>query len=201
MRPRERGATLVELLVATLIGSIVLLGVTTFYLSALRFSRAAEWQVAVQRVGSVIAEDVGTRLRAAQFVDIEPPTAVAGNCMPLSTSDPVLVVRDQASVVWCYYRDTSTPPQIVRCSRQGEPLGDCIGGSLLSGSLTSITAPSWTVSVVTPCVSAGGTCGGGVCSIAFQSCATVPGATVAFALSDGTNDPLAFGLGFVFQRH
>lgn len=203
----ERGVTLMELLVAVLVGWIVVLGVTFFFLGSLRFSSAAGSQAALQRQGSAIADDIGRRLRSAQSVDIEGAAVTAGNCMPLTTSDPVLVIQDQAAAFWCYYRDTSTPPQIVRCTR-APALGDppaqqpCVGGSILSGSLSPLSATAWTASAVTPCESAGGTCDvSGVCSIASQSCVTVPGANVAFTLSDGTNNDLGFGLAFVFQRH
>jgi Tfp pilus assembly protein PilV len=202
MRRDEKGVTFVELLIATLISSIVILGITTFFLSSQRFWRSASYQASVQRAGALIAEDIGRRLRSAQSVSVEDPTATTGNCMPLSTNDPVLVIQDQASAFWCFYRDTSTPPQVVRCSR-ATITDPCNGGSVLTGFTTPvITANAWTPGGVTPCESAGGTCdGGGLCSIAFQSCATVPGAHLTFSLSDGVNTPLAFGLAFVFQRH
>jgi Tfp pilus assembly protein PilV len=197
----ERGVTLMELLVACLVGWIVVLGVTSFYLSSLRFSSAARSQAALQRQGSAIADDIGRRLRSAQSVDIEPAALSSGNCMPLTTSDPVLVIQDRTAAFWCYYRTTSTPPQIVRCARAA-PEEPCVGGSVLSGSLTPLSATAWTASAVTPCESAGGTCNvSNICSIASQSCVTVPGANVAFTLSDGVNDDLGFGLAFVFQRH
>jgi Tfp pilus assembly protein PilW len=200
MRRGERGVTLLELIVAVAIGFFVILGMTTFYLTSLRLTGAANSQVALQRQGAMIADDIGRRLRSAQGVTIEDPSLTTGNCMPLTTNDPVLVITDQTGAFWCYYRDTSTPPQIVRCVRANAE-DPCIGGSVLSGSLSPLTAAAWTATTVTPCDALGGTCDvNGVCSVA-QSCGVVPGANVAFTVSDGVNDPLAFGLAFVFQRH
>ena len=194
-----------ELLVAAMIGSLVALGIVTFYLVSFRFSSDANSQAALQRRGSAIAEDIGRRIRSAASVTIETASLSAGSCMPLTTSDPVLVIQDQASAYWCYYRDTSTPPQIILCSRapsDDDTQNPCVGGSVLSGSLAPLTATAWSVTGVTPCESAGGTCDvSSVCSIATLGCNIVPGANIGFALSDGTNDPMAFGLAFVFQRH
>ena len=68
--------------------------------------------------------------------------------------------------------------------------------------LPRLTATAWSVSAVTPCESADGTCDDShVCSIAGQSCSTVPGANVSFTVADGVNPPVAFGLAFVFNRH
>ena len=201
MRLNERGVTLIELLIAVCLGWIVIGGITAFYLGALRFSAASSSQASLQRQASMVAEDIGRRLRSAQSVDIESPSLASGNCMPLSTTDPVLVIQDQASVFWCFYRSTGANPQIVRCSR-ATPDAACTGGSVLSGSLSPLIATAWAVSAVTPCESADGTCDDShVCSLASQSCSTVPGANVAFTVSDGVNSPVAFGLAFVFNRH
>lgn len=201
MRLNQRGVSLVELLIAVCVGWIVILGVTAFYVGALRFSSASSSQASLQRQASIVAEDIGRRLRSAQSVDIESPSASTGNCMPLSTSDPVLVIQDQASVFWCFYRSTGANPQIVRCSKPTFD-AECTGGSILSGSLSALTATAWAVSAVTPCESADGTCDDShVCSIAGQSCSTVPGANVSFTVADGVNPPVAFGLAFVFNRH
>ena len=161
--------------------------------------------MALQRQGTAIAEELGRRLRQADgSPKIEDPAAPPPipSCLPLATNDLVLVIPNPDGSVTCMYRDTSAPPLVVRCTRP-TPTDPCEPvNNLLSGSLVPLSATAWSASVITPCDAADGTCdGSGVCSVPNQSCATVPGASVSFTLSDGTNAPATFGVTIVMSRH
>ena len=201
---RQRGASLIEALVAAAIGVVVALGLASFFLTTLRLGKDMEAQAALQRQGTAIAEELGRRARpvvGGLVVEdpANPPETPA--CLPLSTNDTVLVIPDAGGTT-CLYRDTSSPPQVVRCTRP-TPTADCAPvANLLSGSLVPLSAAAWSASLVTPCGAAGGTCDeSGVCSVAGQSCAAVPGASVVFTLSDGINSPETFGVTIVANRH
>jgi len=200
---RQRGSGVLEVLVAAAIAVGVALGLTVFFLMTLRVGKDVDAQAALQRQGGAIADELGRQLR---LVDGSPPV-----CLPLTatpspasrTNDPVLVIPNAAGPVTCYYRDTSTPPQLRRCTRP-TPADDCAPpANLLSGSLVPLFAPAWTVSVVTPCGALDGTCQGTptVCSIAGESCAVIPGASIAFTVSAGTNLSETFGVAIVASRH
>ena len=195
---------MLEVLVAAAIGAVVAVGLASFFLTTLRFGKDMDAQVALQRQGSAIAEELGRRARpVVGSLMVEDPTTEAPVCLPLSTSDPVLVIPNPDGSVTCFYRDTSSPPQVMRCSRP-TPTDPCAPvANLLSGSLAPLSATTWSASLVTPCGAAGGTCQGSpaVCSVAGQSCSAVPGASVVFTLSDGTNRPETFGVTMVGSRH
>src|SRR5437867_11215269 len=114
---RQRGASLLEVLVAAAIGAVVAIALGNFFLTTLRLGRDMDAQAALQRQGSAIAEEIGRRARpvvGSLFVEdpADPPETPA--CLPLSTNDTVLVIPDAGG--WtCLYRDTSAPPQAVRC--------------------------------------------------------------------------------------
>jgi Tfp pilus assembly protein PilW len=210
---RQRGSSVIEVLVAATIGVVVALGFASFFLAMLRFGKGVEAQAALQRQGNAIAEELGRRLRLAdgspEVEDPANPPAIPA-CLPLSTNDTVLVIASPSGSVVCLYRDTSSPPQIVRCTRP-TPTDDCAPvANLLSGSLVPLSATCapastctpWSASLVTPCGAADGTCDeSGVCSVAGQSCSAVPGARVVFTLSDGVNRPETFGVTSVATRH
>jgi len=202
---RQRGYTLLEVLVAAAIGAAVAVGLSGFFLTTLRFGKDTDAQVALQRQGTAIAEELGRRLRQADgSPKIEDPAAppLIPSCLPLSTNDLVLVIANPDGSATCMYRDTSAPPLVVRCTRP-TPADPCEPvANLLSGSLVPLSATAWSASVITPCDAADGTCDeSGVCSVPNQSCATVPGASVSFTLSDGTNAPATFGVTIVMSRH
>ena len=201
----QRGYSVVEVLVAAAITAVVAMGLAGFFLAMLRLGKDMDAQAALQRQGSAIAEELGRRARpvvGSLMVEdpADPPDTPA--CLPLSTNDTVLVIPDAAGSVTCLYRDTSAPPRVVRCTRP-TPADACAPvANLLSGSLAPLSATAWSVSLVTPCGAADGTCDvSGVCSVGGQSCAAVPGATVVFTLSDGINRPETFGVTIVASRH
>ena len=202
---RERGSSLLEVLVAAAIGAGIVLGLTTFFLMTIRLGKDMGAQAALQRQGSAIAEELGRRARpVVGSLTVEdpanPPDTPA--CLPLATNDTVLVIPNAVGAVTCLYRDTSSPPLVSRCTRP-TPAAPCAPvANLLSGSLVPLSALAWTVSLVTPCGASDGTCDvSGACSVAGQSCAAVPGASVVFTLSDGVNRPETFGVTIVGSRH
>ncbi len=201
----QRGSSLVEVLTAAAIAAVVAAGMAGFFVAMLRLGKDMDAQAALQRQGSAIAEELGRRARpVVGSLMIEDPADDPATwvCLPLSTHDTVLVIPDAGGSVTCLYRDTSAPPQVVRCTRP-TPADPCAPvANLLSGSLAPLSATAWSASLVTPCGAADGTCDvSGVCSVGGQSCAAVPGATVVFTLSDGINRPETFGVTIVASRH
>ncbi len=211
---RQRGSSVLEILVATAISVTAFLAIVSFFLATLRFGRDMDAQAALQRQGSAIAEELGRRLRqmggGSPLIEdpANPPDLPA--CLPLPTTDMVLVIPNPSDGSnTCVYRSTDSPPQIVRCTRPQvyastdpcTPVANLLDGSLVA--LSAACAPGstctpWSLSPVTPCTAAGGTCDAfSVCSVANQSCATVPGASITFTLNDGTNRPETFGVTLV----
>jgi prepilin-type N-terminal cleavage/methylation domain-containing protein len=201
----QRGFSLVEIVVAAAIGVGVAVVVSVFFLMTLRVTRNANAQAALQRQGTAIAEELGRRARpVVGSLVVEDRTTVTPVCLPLATNDTVLVIPNPppSPAVTCMFRDTGTPPQLMRCTRPN-PGDDCTPtANLLSGSPVPLFATAWSASTVTPCAAAEGTCdAASVCSVANQSCSTVPGATVVFSISDGVNRPETFGITIVATRH
>jgi type II secretory pathway pseudopilin PulG len=61
----ERGATLLESLIALALGSVVLLGVSSLYVATIRFSRQDDSQTFLQRQGVLIVEEMARQIRPA----------------------------------------------------------------------------------------------------------------------------------------
>ena len=201
----QRGSSLLEVLTAAAIAAAVAMGLVGFFLAMLRLGKDVDAQAALQRQGSAIAEEIGRRARpvvGSLFFEDPADLPETPRCLPLSTNDRVLVIPEDGESRTCLYRDTSAPPQVLRCTRP-TPADPCAPvANLLSGSLAPLSATAWSASLVTPCGAANGTCDvSGVCSVAGQSCAAVPGATVVFTLSDGVNRPETFGVTIVGSRH
>jgi Tfp pilus assembly protein PilV len=210
----QRGSSVLEVLVAAVVAVGIMLSLTMFFLMTFRVAKDVDAQAAVQRRGGAIADELGRQLRLVDgSPKVEDPASPPDTpvCLPLTsapspasrTNDPVLVIPNAAGSVTCYYRDTSTPPQLRRCTRP-TPADDCApAANLFSGSLAPLFAPAWTVNVVTPCGALDGTCGGTppVCSIAGESCAVIPGANIVFTVSAGTNLSETFGVAIVANRH
>src|SRR5207245_1446084 len=158
----QRGSSVIEVLVAATVAVGIALGLTVFFLMTLRVGKDVDAQAAVQRQGGAIADELGRQLRLVDgSPKVEDPASPPDTpvCLPLTatpspastTNDPILVIPNAAGPVTCYYRDTSTPPQLRRCTRP-TPADDCApAANLFSGSLAAVFAPAWTVRVVTPC--------------------------------------------------
>jgi prepilin-type N-terminal cleavage/methylation domain-containing protein len=212
-RRREAGFTIIEVLIAAAIGTIIMLAFGSFFLSAIRFGQSADTQATVQRFGTLIAEDLGQRLRLADgSPDVEDPASPPATpvCVgAVTTNDLILVIPNTSGSTTCMYRTTDASPLLARCDIPSgggacSPIANMLSGTLVP--LTAACAPGysctpWSVATVTPCVSAGGTCTGSVCSISAQSCTAVPGATVEFTISDGTSLQETFGVTVVTSRH
>jgi len=195
----QRGSSLIEVLTAAAIAAAVAMGLVGFFLAMLRLGKDVDAQAALQRQGSAIAEELGRRLRVADsstFVDDPADDPATWRCLPLATNDTVLVISPDPldPSVTCLYRDTSSPPQVLRCTRP-TPTDDCAPvANLLSGSLVPLSATAWSASLVTPCSAAYGTCQGSLCSLPNETCEFPLGAKVVFTLSDGINRPETFGV-------
>ena len=206
---RQRGSSLLEVLVAAAIGVVVAIAIGNFFLTTLRLGKDMDAQAALQRQGTAIAEEIGRRARpVVGSLMVEDPAnppvfPETPACLPLATNDMVLIIPDPSGSVTCLYRDTGAPPQVVRCTRPTADADCAPVANLLSGSLVPLSATAWSASLVTPCGAADGACEGDplVCSVAGQSCAAVPGASVVFTLSDGINRPETFGVTIVASRH
>jgi len=114
---RQRGASLLEVLVAAAIGAVVAIALGNFFLTTLRLGRDMDAQAALQRQGTAIAEEIGRRARpvvGSLMVEdpANPPETPA--CLPLATNDMVLIIPDPSGSVTCLYRNTGAPPQVVR---------------------------------------------------------------------------------------
>src|SRR2546428_14105738 len=119
---RQRGSSVLEILVATAISVTAFLAIVSFFLATLRFGRDTDAQAALQRQGSAIAEELGRRLR--QMGGGSPPIEDPANppdlpaCLPLPTTDMVLLIPNPSyGSNTCGYRDTDWPPQLLRSPR------------------------------------------------------------------------------------
>jgi len=120
---RQRGSSLLEVLVAAAIGVVVAIAIGNFFLTTLRLGKDMDAQAALQRQGTAIAEEIGRRAHpmvGSLMVEdpANPPVfPETPACLPLATNDMVLIIPDPSGSVTCLYRDTGAPPQVVRCTR------------------------------------------------------------------------------------
>jgi len=91
----ERGTTLVELLIATVVGSVVLLGIGSFYVATMRASHQDSAQTFLQRQGAMIIEEMARQIR--------PATALSGNC---NGANSLQVINSNGT--FCFYRDSTS---------------------------------------------------------------------------------------------
>jgi prepilin-type N-terminal cleavage/methylation domain-containing protein len=124
----DRGFTLLELLVAGAIGSVVLLGIGGYYLSTLRFYDQSSSQAFLQRQASLAIEEMARQIRPANAL-------TRGVC----NADPNALQVTNSLGVFCFYRNGSQLSE------------DRPGGTanLLSGSPVPLTVTSFT-SLLTP---------------------------------------------------
>src|SRR5919204_4069355 len=146
---RQRGSSVLEVLVAATIAVGVVLGLTIFFLMTLRVGKDVDAQAAVQRQGGAIADELGRQLRLVDGTpQVEDAATVAPVCLPLTatpsaastTNDPILVIPGAAGAVTCYYRDTTTPPQLRRCTRAAAGNHRTPAANPFSGSLVPLSA-------------------------------------------------------------
>src|SRR5438552_15864606 len=190
---RQRGSSVLEILVATAISVTAFLAIVSFFLATLRFGRDMDAQAALQRQGSAIAEELGRRLRqmgsGSPLIEdpANPPDLPA--CLPLPTTDMVLVIPNPSDGSnTCVYRSTDSPPQIVRCTRPQiyasidpcTPVANMLDGSLVPQSAACAPGSAWTpcsLSPLTPRTGAGRSCS----AVAPSRSAAISGASVPVA--------------------
>jgi prepilin-type N-terminal cleavage/methylation domain-containing protein len=134
LRRDRRGVTLVELLVATAIFTIVAVAIGSLYLSTQRAFDYGSAQAYAQRQGTMIQEDIQRRLQRA--VDF----AVTGCATATATASVQYRLPDGG--VWCLHQDQKvgdTFPQLYVCSlNSGIPLFSG-GFACDAGSVQSLT--------------------------------------------------------------
>jgi len=134
IRANEQAFTLMELLIATAIGVVVLLGIGSFYLSTLRFYEQSNAQTEVQRQATLALEEMTRQIRPARSLILATCNGVAN----------ALRVRN-ANGVFCFYQ--SSENQLIEQRPPPDGTWNLLAGaqtsvSLTPGSLTfSITGP------------------------------------------------------------
>jgi len=93
----NRGLSLVELVVASLVGIVILLGLSTFYLSTLRFYDQSSSQTQLQRQGTLIINEMSRRILFASRLVQDPPT----DC-PATPS--LRVTQPGVTGFYCFYQ-------------------------------------------------------------------------------------------------
>src|SRR2546427_12317610 len=91
----ERGVTLLESLIALVVGSVVLLGVGSFYVATSRSSSQDSAQTFLQRQGVLTMEEMARQIR--------PATSLADNCNGGNSLQAI-----NASGTFCFYQPDST---------------------------------------------------------------------------------------------
>ena len=151
----QRGVTLIELLVAVLLGVVVLLGAGSFYSYMTRAWVASNDQVAMQRQGSLVLQEISRVIIASNGI-------LGGTCGPAGNpaSLPVQVPTDalpETTVAnggqknFCFYW-TANPGGLVEC--QFDPavstLCTAAGRNLLLGDATPQTMQATAVTFTPP---------------------------------------------------
>jgi Tfp pilus assembly protein PilV len=132
----ERGTTLVELLLAMVVGSVVLLGVSSLYVATSRFSGQASSQTFLQRQGVFIFEEMARQIRPA--TDVTP-----GDCQNGSNS---LQVTNSLGQLVRFPWDSTQPTQLneVLLSANGAVITTV---NLLAGSPVPLKVTNFVVKV------------------------------------------------------
>ena len=125
----ERGITLLESIIAMVIGSVVLLGIGSFYVATARFSRQDNAQISLQRQGTLIIEEIARQIRPATDLGPRP-----GLCRGDDTN---YLKATNSLGDFCFYMN-------------GNVLDEDRGGgteNLLRGSLVPLTVSSFVTSL------------------------------------------------------
>jgi prepilin-type N-terminal cleavage/methylation domain-containing protein len=175
----QRGVTLVELLVALLVGSIVLLGVGSFYLKAQDAIEQGNYQVAMQRQGTLVQQQMARIILASSGL-------LAGTCGPAGAADS-LPVQIPANALFdsalsgggfvCFYLQSN---QIMECRFASTSSTTCT-----SGSARSLLAGAPIRDPIQAAIPAGST-------TMFNRVGGTA-ADINFALTAGVVGPLSFG--------
>ena len=95
----NRGIGLAELLIATLVGVIILLGIGSFYISSIRFYEQSSSQTFLQRQGTMIMDEMSRRIRFANGL-VEDPPADCPATPSLKVTQPGLIG------FYCFYQSS-----------------------------------------------------------------------------------------------
>ena len=111
----QRGVTLIELLVAVLLGVVILLGAGTFYWHMTRAWVASNDQIAMQRQGSLVVQESSRIVMASNGI-LGGTCGPAGNPASLPVRVPVLALPETATnqAHFCFYW-ASSPGGFVEC--------------------------------------------------------------------------------------
>ncbi len=93
----NRGLGLLELLVTTLVGVVILLGISSFYLATVRFYEQSSSQTFLQRQGTLIIDEMTRRIRFANGLIQDPPS----DC-PATPS--LKVTQPSVTGFYCFYQ-------------------------------------------------------------------------------------------------
>ncbi len=121
----QRGFTLIEALVALLVGTAVLFGISSFYVSALGFWRTSSSQTSLQRQGALILEEMAHQIRPGT-ISMTPLQTCSGVGQSLRVQNP--------NGTYCVRLDSAGGNQIVEDLPGGASL------NMFSGSPVALTA-------------------------------------------------------------
>ena len=114
----QRGFTLVELLVATAVGAVVVGGLFSLYLATMRSFEESDAQVVLQRQGALALEEIGRQVRGA----VGPGAISLAICN--GRADSVQVATAAGNV--CYYADGAG----ALCEFRGTACRNLLAGGL-----------------------------------------------------------------------
>ncbi len=101
----NRGIGLAELLIATLVGVVMLLGIGSFFISSIRFYEQSSSQTFLQRQGTMIMDEMSRRIQFANGLLVEdPPTDCPGSpgTPSLKVTQPGLTETE----FYCFYQSS-----------------------------------------------------------------------------------------------
>jgi prepilin-type N-terminal cleavage/methylation domain-containing protein len=138
----ERGVTLLESLIALAVGSVVLLGVGSFYVATSRASGQDSAQTFLQRQGVLILEEMARQIRPATALT----RGVCNNADANSLADSLQATQiiNNTTVNYCFYKNGTQlnedrPGTENLLAGSPVPLTVSSFASSLSGSVATVT--------------------------------------------------------------
>lgn len=156
----QRGFTLIELVIAVAVGSVIILGAWSFYVGMIRASMISTTQIDMQRRASLIQQEFTRIIQGSD--NILPgtcgPSSTAGRSLPVHVPAKRLVDTAESEKYFCYYFSGS-PGNIVRCQFASPSSTACTapGINLLLGDPVPYTIQATpTTCTIAPALSAAG---------------------------------------------